>query len=90
MKIYQGEPLKHEYGPYQEDFKWAGRPITQAEYVKEATKPTEPLPAAEYMMMGDNRNDSNDSTNWGPLAAHRLVGRAQLIFWPPSRMGLIR
>ena len=90
MKIYQGEPLKHEYGPYEQDFKWDGRPITQAQYQAESTKPTEPLPAAEYMMMGDNRNDSNDSTNWGPLAAHRLVGRAQLIFWPPSRMGLIR
>ena len=90
MTIYQGEPLKHEYGPYQEDYKWDGRPITQADYVKEAKLPTEPLPAAEYMMMGDNRNDSNDSTNWGPLEAHRLVGRAQLIFWPPSRIGLIR
>ncbi len=89
MKIYHGEPLKHEYGPYQEDYKWDGSPITEAEYAKEAKLPTEPLPAAEYMMMGDNRNDSNDSTNWGPLAAHRLVGRAQLIFWPPSRLGII-
>ena len=88
MKIFHGEPLKHEYGPY-EDFKWDGKPITQAEYQAENTKPTEPLPAAQYMMMGDNRNDSSDSTNWGPLAAHRLVGRAQIIFWPLSRMGLI-
>ncbi|MGI4792082.1 MAG: signal peptidase I [Janthinobacterium lividum] len=90
MKIYQGEPLKHEYGPYQEDYKWQGKMITEDQYVKEDILPTEPLPSAEYMMMGDNRNDSNDSTNWGPLAAHRLVGRAQLIFWPPSRVGIIR
>ena len=41
------------------------------------------------MMMGDNRNDSNDSTNWGPLEARRVVGKAQVIFWPPSRLGLI-
>ena len=90
MKIFQGEPLKHEYeyGP-SDGFKWDGRPITQAEYLKDNALPTEPLPAAEYMMMGDNRNDSNDSTNWGPLEAHRLVGRAQLIFWPPSRIGVI-
>ncbi len=90
MKIYHGEPLKHEYeyGP-NDGFKWDGRPITQAEYLQDAALPTEPLPAAEYMRMGDNRNDSNDSTNWGPLDAHRLVGRAQLIFWPPSRIGII-
>ena len=40
-------------------------------------------------MMGDNRNDSNDSTNWGLLDSKRVVGRAQFVFWPPSRMGLI-
>lgn len=89
MIIFHGKPLKHEYGPNQEDYKWDGQPISQAEYVKEANLPTEPLRAGEYMMMGDNRNDSNDSTNWGPLQARRLVGRAQLIFWPPSRMGII-
>ena len=89
MVIYHGEPLKHEYGPYQEDYKWDGQPITQTQYAQEDAQPTEPLPAGEYMMMGDNRNDSNDSTNWGPLKAHRLVGKAQLIFWPPSRIGII-
>jgi len=90
MKIYHGEPLKHEYGPYQEDFKWDNKPIPQSEYLSEYALPTEPLPAGHYMMMGDNRNDSNDSTNWGPLEAHRVVGKAQVIFWPPSRMGAIR
>ena len=29
-----------------------------------------------YMMMGDNRNDSNDSTNWGLLDGKRVVGKA--------------
>lgn len=90
MTIFHGEPLKHEYGPYQEDYKWDGQQISPQEYAKEAKLPTEPLPAGEYMMMGDNRNDSNDSTNWGPLQSRRLVGRAQIIFWPPSRMGVIR
>jgi len=86
MKIYHGEPLKHD----QEGYKLAGRGIMQSEYLAAAKLPTEPLPAGEYLMMGDNRNDSNDGTNWGPLDAHRLVGRAQLIFWPPSRIGAIR
>ena len=90
MKIYHGEPLKHEFGPYQEEIKWNNQPITPAEFQQEYAQPTEPLPADHYMMMGDNRNDSNDSTNWGPLEAHRVVGRAQVIFWPPGRIGAIR
>ena len=89
MKIYHGEPIKHEHGPYQEDFKWDNKPLSPVEFQEEFAHPTEPLPAGHYMMMGDNRNDSNDSTNWGPLEARRVVGKAQLIFWPPSRLGVI-
>ncbi len=89
MKIYQGEPLKHEYGPYQEGFKWADKPISPAEFQQEFAGPTEPVPADHYLMMGDNRNDSRDSTVWGPLEARRVVGKAQLIFWPPTRLGVI-
>ncbi len=89
MKIYHGEPIKHEHGPYQEDFKWNNKPLSPMEFQQEFAQPTEPLPAGHYMMMGDNRNDSNDSTNWGPLEERRVVGKAQLIFWPPSRLGVI-
>ena len=90
MKIYQGEPLKHDYGyGANEGFFLASQSVSPSDYQKEAALPTEPLPAGQYMMMGDNRNDSSDSTHWGPLDAHRLVGKAQLIFWPPSRIGLI-
>ena len=89
MKIYHGEPVKHEHGPYQEDFKWDNKPISPAEFQREFAPPTEPLPAGHYLMMGDNRNDSNDGTNWGPLEERRVVGKAQLIFWPPSRLGII-
>lgn len=40
-------------------------------------------------MMGDNRNQSNDSRMWGDLRENKVLGKAVLIFWPPSRMGRI-
>ena len=89
MKIYHGEPIKHAHGPYQAEFNWQGHQIAQTDFEQEFALPTEPIPAKHYLMMGDNRNDSNDGTNWGPLEARRVVGRAQLIFWPPSRIGAI-
>jgi signal peptidase I len=94
LKMSGGEPLKHEHGmdqdtTYQDVYLLAGQPITTADFQAKWAKATEPIPAAHYLMMGDNRNDSNDGTNWGPLEARRVVGRAQIIFWPPSRMGII-
>ena len=89
MKIFGGQPLKHVYSQGN-DYRLAGQQITASEYQAHAGLPTEPLPADHYLMMGDNRNDSSDGTQWGPLEAKRVVGRAQFIFWPPSRIGAIR
>lgn len=88
MKIYDGQPLKHVYSQGDE-YRLAGQGIMPSQYQAHAGLPTEPLPAGHYLMMGDNRNDSSDGTQWGPLEAKRVVGRAQFIFWPPSRIGVI-
>ena len=89
MKIWNGQPLKHLYSQG-DDYRLSGQGISPSEYQAHVRLPTEPLPAAHFLMMGDNRNDSSDGTVWGPLESRRVVGRAQVIFWPPSRIGLIR
>jgi signal peptidase I len=38
-------------------------------------------------VLGDNRNNSNDSHAWGTLKMDRLVGKAMVIFWPPTHLG---
>jgi signal peptidase I len=47
------------------------------------------VPPGHYFMMGDNRNQSFDSHAWGPLDAKRIIGRAEVRFWPFNRTGLI-
>jgi signal peptidase I len=39
------------------------------------------VPAAHYFMMGDNRDNSQDSRYWGFLPAHYVKGRALFIYW---------
>jgi signal peptidase I len=43
------------------------------------------VPPGKVFVMGDNRNDSNDSSLWGMLDENRLVGKAFFIFYPASR-----
>jgi signal peptidase I len=45
------------------------------------------VPEAHYFMMGDNRDNSQDSRYWGFLPAHYVKGRALTIYWsfePPD------
>jgi len=39
------------------------------------------VPAGHLFMMGDNRNNSEDSHVWGFLDQKRVIGRACLLFW---------
>ena len=45
------------------------------------------VPAGSYFLMGDNRTDSKDSRDFGPVTRDRLVGRAFARYWPPGRIG---
>lgn len=43
----------------------------------------------EYYVLGDNRSNSSDSRNFGPLDAESIVGRAWVTYWPPGDVGLV-
>jgi signal peptidase I len=48
--------------------------------------PPRKIPPGMYFMMGDNRSQSCDSREWGPVPRRNLIGPVFMIYWPPNRI----
>ena len=47
------------------------------------------LAAGQLFVMGDHRQDSRDSRDFGPIDKSSVIGRAWLRYWPLSAFGLV-
>jgi signal peptidase I len=67
-----------------------GRALNE-NYLKEKPIPEDDIPItldkSEYFVMGDNRNNSDDSRNNGPVKEEQIRGRAVMVFYPLGRAG---
>jgi signal peptidase I len=45
------------------------------------------IPQDMLFVMGDNRNNSDDSRNFGPIPEDSVVGHAFVLIWPPADFG---
>jgi signal peptidase I len=51
--------------------------------------PRQTVPPGKLFVMGDNRNNSEDSRVFGPIPVKSVVGRAFVRVWPLTRIGLL-
>ena len=48
------------------------------------------IPVETLFVLGDNRNNSSDSHNWGTVPMENVVGKAIFVYWPPTEWGVIK
>ena len=70
-----------------------GTALEEDEYIKERpnyTMPATEVSENEYFVLGDNRNNSNDSHTGWTVSRDNIIGKAWFIYWPPSSWGVIK
>ena len=75
---YTAEDPKQPYPDEQTPSKWVTKDKQGRAIVK--------IPSGKLLVMGDNRNNSNDARSWGLLDRDRVLGKAMFIFWPVTRI----
>lgn len=84
-----GETVEIQSGVVLVDNEPLKEPYLESTYVDFSSFGPVTVPEGAYFVLGDHRDASNDSRNWGAVPGDKIFGKAILRYWPISKFGLI-
>lgn len=82
-----GEMIRGRSGRIYIDGEELEEPYLDDGVAEERSFPEQTVPDGHYFMLGDNRDQSCDSRDWGPVPRENLIGEVFAVYWPPQRIG---
>lgn len=82
-----GDEVEIRYGVVYVNGVRIREPYLQPEFRDHGSLPSQRVSPGQYFVLGDHRNSSNDSRNWGCVPEELIYGKAIFSYWPMSRLG---
>jgi signal peptidase I len=84
-KVYvNGKVLVEKYVAEPPTYTWTKTASSDPQFA-----PNLVVPEGQYLVLGDNRNNSADSHYWGFISKDRIVGKAIVRYWPIDRTSML-
>lgn len=64
---------------------WLDEPYLRQDTLTREIHPPIRVPDNSVFLLGDNRNESEDSRDYGPVSKDDIMGKVTKVVWPPDR-----
>ena len=85
-----GDVVQIDHGKVYVNGRLLPEPYVPARFTDERSKSALRIPANQYYVLGDHRNISSDSREFGPVDRSLIYGKAAFVYWPFDQAGVVR
>ncbi len=85
-----GDRVRISYGHVYVNGRLIEEGYVPEEFLDAGSYPETTIPRNTYFVLGDHRNSSNDSREFGPIPRSDIYGKAVFGYWPVEKLGVLR
>jgi signal peptidase I len=84
-----GDSVRIDHGDVYVNDRPIREPYVPNRFRDERSEPERIVPANDFWVMGDHRNISSDSRDFGPVPRALIYGKAAFVYWPMDQTGVV-